>query len=242
MRGTRSVGEVRVEAGVVAVGRVVFEDEEGAAGAQAAATNVIRRAAIKKPRFIPVYCSIFCVDVACTGSYQNVIFLLALGDKFYDFYILCRLRLVNVANTAHLYMVPGREKVLASSQIMVDLPVVDLNRARKFYEEKLGFKPVMLSVAGPQYPDVVYEAKGGAQIYLYQRGATKADHTVLSFMVGNIEQEVKELKDKGVVFEEYDMPGIKMVDSVATYGNVRSAWFKDTEGNILEIGQVVKRG
>jgi hypothetical protein len=47
---------------------------------------------------------------------------------------------------------------------------------------------------------------------------------------------------KGVVFEEYDMPGIKMVDNIATYGNVMSAWFKDTEGNILEIGQIVKKG
>lgn len=132
--------------------------------------------------------------------------------------------------------------MLNKSQIMVDLPAVDIKRARKFYEEKLGFKPVMANLTGPKFPDVMYQAKGGAQIYIYQRAATKADHTVLSFMVDDVEREVKELKGKGVAFEEYDRPPIKTVNGIATFGDVKSAWFKDSEGNILEIGQMVKKG
>ena len=51
--------------------------------------------------------------------------------------------------------------------------------------------------------------------------------------------EVKELKARGVKFEEYDFPGFKMVDSVMTAGGAKTAWFKDTEGNILAISQRV---
>ena len=78
----------------------------------------------------------------------------------------------------------------------------------------------------------------GTMLYLYQRAATKADHTVAAFNVDNIESEVKELKAKGIVFEEYDMPGLKTVNSIATLGSMKSAWFKDTEGNILGLSQM----
>ena len=65
-----------------------------------------------------------------------------------------------------------------------------------------------------------------------------ATHTVAGFNVENIEKEVADLKSRGVVFEEYDMPGMKTVDGVASFEGAKSAWFKDSEGNILSLNQM----
>ncbi len=129
--------------------------------------------------------------------------------------------------------------MLNNAKAVTTLPAVDISRARGFYEKKLGLKPIMSDMTGTGYQDVMYEAGNGTNIYLYQRSATKADHTVVSFMVDDLEKEMKELMSKGVIFEEYDMPGLKTVKGIATMGKVKSAWFKDTEGNILQIGQMV---
>ncbi|MHB8781734.1 MAG: VOC family protein [Candidatus Geothermincolia bacterium] len=112
------------------------------------------------------------------------------------------------------------------------LPVVDLRRARAFYEEKLGFEPVFSSDQ-----DVYYRIGDCTGIYLYVRKATKAEHTEAAFHVDDVEREVNELRGKGVVFEEYDTPemGIKTSNGIAMMDGFKAAWFKDTEGNILEI-------
>lgn len=117
---------------------------------------------------------------------------------------------------------------------MATLPAVDLQRARRFYEDKLGLgTPVLVS-----NDEALYKFGQGAQLYLYVRGPTKADHTVFAFLVEDIEKEVKELKEKGIVFEEYDVPGLKTVNGIATMANGKSAWFKDTEGNIVAISDL----
>jgi hypothetical protein len=86
----------------------------------------------------------------------------------------------------------------------------------------------------------MFGAGEGTMLYVYQRGPTKADQTVASFKVENIEAHVKELRAKGVKFEEYDIPamGIKTVGGIAAMGKTKSAWFKDTEGNILALDQM----
>jgi predicted enzyme related to lactoylglutathione lyase len=126
--------------------------------------------------------------------------------------------------------------MLTNAMVAPNLPAVDLKRARKFYEEKLGLKVVMEDPS----PGIMLQCGQGTMMYVYQRAATKADHTVASFKVDNIEAEVKELKSKGVKFEDYDLPkmGIKTVNSIATMGNMKGAWFKDTEGNILSLVQM----
>jgi predicted enzyme related to lactoylglutathione lyase len=126
--------------------------------------------------------------------------------------------------------------MLTNSMVAPSLPAVDIKRARKFYEEKLGLKVVMEDPS----PGVMLQAGAGTMIYVYQRAATKADHTVASFKVDNIEAEVKELKNKGIKFEEYDMPktGIKTINGIATMGTMKGAWFKDSEGNILALTQM----
>ena len=81
-------------------------------------------------------------------------------------------------------------------------------------------------------------------LYIYQRGPTKADHTVVSFGVKDVESEVKELRGKGIKFEEYDIPemSLKTVNGIATWSGeewqTKSAWFKDPEGNILGVTQM----
>ena len=113
------------------------------------------------------------------------------------------------------------------------LPVKDLARARRFYETQLRLTPV------GQKPDgkFVYRC-GGAEIALFPKPeGTKAEHTALSFEVSDVLAEVKELERQGVVFEDYDLPGLKTVEHVCVLGSDRAAWFKDTEGNILCVHQ-----
>ncbi|MDO8491284.1 MAG: VOC family protein [Dehalococcoidia bacterium] len=126
--------------------------------------------------------------------------------------------------------------MLSNAQVMPTLPAVDLKRARKFYEEKLGLKVTMEDPS----PGMALQCGKGTMIYVYQRAATKADHTAASFVVDDIEAEVKALKGKGVKFEEYNMPGMKTVNGIATMDKTKAAWFKDTEGNILGVTQLPK--
>ena len=82
----------------------------------------------------------------------------------------------------------------------------------------------------------VYACAGGAILALFPRdSATKADHTAISFQVQDIGAAIKTLKGAGVVFEDYDFPGLKTVDHVFVLGAEKAAWFKDTEGNYLCI-------
>ena len=120
---------------------------------------------------------------------------------------------------------------LNDAVVTTTLPATDLARARKFYHETLG-----LEISMDMEAHVMFRTSAGSQLLLYPRGATTADHTVCSFAVPDIEATVVELKAKGVTFEEYDMPGLKTVNGIATIGDQKAAWFKDTEGNILALG------
>jgi predicted enzyme related to lactoylglutathione lyase len=123
--------------------------------------------------------------------------------------------------------------MLQESPMYAYLPVSDVVRARKFYEQKLGFKPKQ-EVAG----GVIYEFGGHTACFLYptpNAGTSKASQAF--WQVEDIEREVADLKARGVTFEEYNAPHLKTVNSIATGGGAKSAWFKDTEGNILAVIQ-----
>ncbi len=124
--------------------------------------------------------------------------------------------------------------MLTNAAVHPTLPVVDLERAQKFYEEKLGLKVIRTDPS----PGAVLQAGENTILYIYQRTATKADHTTASFTVKDTEATVKELKEKGVVFEDIDTPNLKTVDGIATMGEMKGAWFKDTEGNILAVSNM----
>ena len=122
--------------------------------------------------------------------------------------------------------------MLASFPVVATMPAVDIQRARRYYSDTLGLKPVQIPV-----PDgALFEAGKGSQIYLYRRGQTKADHTAATFTVENIEQVVDDMTMRGVIFEQYDMGELKTdARGIATFGSSKSAWFKDSEGNILGL-------
>src|SRR5690349_15095841 len=123
--------------------------------------------------------------------------------------------------------------MLKSAQIVPYIPVADVARARKFYEEKIGLTPKEEYAGG-----VVYECGAGSWVFMYPSpGAGTSKASTAFWAVDDVAAEVAELKSRGVVFEEYDMPGIKMQNSIATAGGAKTAWFRDSEGNILAISQ-----
>ena len=134
--------------------------------------------------------------------------------------------------------------MLADSQVATRLPVKNLERARKFYSEKLGLEPAEERPGGLSY------RCGPGYFALFESvGAASGTHTQVAWEVVDIEATIAMLRARGVVFEEYDLPGLKTVNGIAEIeGNYpskgvgeRGAWFKDSEGNLLGIGQGVRR-
>ena len=125
--------------------------------------------------------------------------------------------------------------MLANAPLTTILPVMDLARARAFYEKKLGL------TGGREKPDGKYEYPvGNGVLALFQRGTpTKADHTAVSFAVRDITAAIRDLESRGVVFHDYDLPGLKTVQHVCVLGSEKAAWFSDPEGNILCIHEDV---
>ena len=123
--------------------------------------------------------------------------------------------------------------MLETYRAYATLPVQDLARARAFYEEKLGLKPT------DERPDgLVYELGEGDRFLLFpSSGQSNGSHTQFGWQVDDLENVVSQLRSNGLVFEEYDMPGFKTENGIAVIDGEKGAWFKDSEGNLLAIGQ-----
>jgi catechol 2,3-dioxygenase-like lactoylglutathione lyase family enzyme len=125
---------------------------------------------------------------------------------------------------------------LSTAPAATTLPAEDLRRARSYYEEKLGLE----TETRDDMPESLFvHAGNGTLIMLYERGRTKADNTALTFEVDDVKATVSELRSHGVKFEEYDFPGLKTVDFIASRDADRAAWFKDSEGNTLCIHESI---
>lgn len=121
--------------------------------------------------------------------------------------------------------------MLKNYPIVPYIPASDVARARQFYEQKVGLVP-REEIAG----GVVYECANGSWIFLYPSfGAGTSKASQAFWQVKDVEAEVAELKARGVVFEEYDMPGLKTVNGILSSEGNKAAWFKDTEGNIMAL-------
>jgi len=120
------------------------------------------------------------------------------------------------------------------------IPVQDLQRARAFYSEKLGLEPSEERPGG-----LLYRCGEGEFVLFESAGAASGHHTQMSWEVEDIEATVEWLRGRGVVFEEYDFPGLRTVNGIAevrdSEGNLfgKGAWFRDSEGNLFGIGQPV---
>jgi catechol 2,3-dioxygenase-like lactoylglutathione lyase family enzyme len=133
---------------------------------------------------------------------------------------------------------------LHDSTVATRLPAQDLERARAFYAERLDLEPVDERPGG-----LLYRVGRGEFALFASAGRASGDHTQMGFEVADLEATVAELRARGVVFEEYDAPGLRTRDGIADIeGNYpskgargeRGAWFRDSEGNLLGIGQPVR--
>jgi catechol 2,3-dioxygenase-like lactoylglutathione lyase family enzyme len=123
------------------------------------------------------------------------------------------------------------------------LPASDLERARRFYAEKLDLEPSEKRPGG-----LLYRSPDGVFALFESAGVASGEHTQMGWEVEDIEATVADLRARGVVFEEYDLPGLRTVNGIADIeGNYaskgvgeRGAWFKDSEGNMLGIGQPIR--
>ena len=132
--------------------------------------------------------------------------------------------------------------MLENDSVATRLPVQDLLRARRFYDEKLGLVPCEEREGG-----LLYRGRRGEFALFQSTGRPSGEHTQMGWAVDDVEATVAELKARGVVFEEYDLPGLTTVNAIADIaGNYpskdageRAAWFRDSEGNLLAVGQAV---
>ena len=133
--------------------------------------------------------------------------------------------------------------MLQAGRLAGRLPAQDLNRARAFYADKLGLEPSEERPGGLRY------RCASGEFALYESaGASTGGFTQMAFEVDDLETTVAELRKRGVVFEDVDLPGLKTIDGIAEIaGNYpskgsgeRAAWFRDSEGNMLGIGQPIR--
>lgn len=119
--------------------------------------------------------------------------------------------------------------------IHTPLPVTDMERARRFYAERLGLLP---ETELPDERDGLFYRCGGTRFLLFpSQTPPSGEHSQMTWLSSDIEADVAALKARGVIFEEYDLPGLKTVNGVAIIGESKDAWFKDSEGNLLALGQ-----
>jgi catechol 2,3-dioxygenase-like lactoylglutathione lyase family enzyme len=133
--------------------------------------------------------------------------------------------------------------MLTEARVATRLPAQDLDRAKAFYAEKLDLHPAEEREGGLRY------VCGGGEFALFESaGGPSGGHTQMGWEVDDIDATVAELRSRGVVFEEYDLPGLVTVNGIADIaGNYpskgvgeRGAWFRDSEGNLLGIGQPIR--
>ena len=141
-------------------------------------------------------------------------------------------------------MTADDRNMLARGRVATRLPAQDLDRARRFYAEQLGLEPV------DERPGGLLYRCGGTDFALFQStGASPGTFTQMGWEVDDIETAVSRLRQRGVVFEEVDVPGLRTKNGIAEVaGNYpsknargeRAAWFRDSEGNLLGIGEPVR--
>ena len=120
--------------------------------------------------------------------------------------------------------------MLKECRVTANIPAADLDRARRFYADMLGFEPTGESPGG-----LAYRTDGGTDFNLYETEyAGRAGHTIAQLHVDDVKAAVDDLRAKGLTFEHYDLPGVTWDGDVAGMAGMgHAAWFKDSEDNIL---------
>src|SRR6266508_147924 len=132
--------------------------------------------------------------------------------------------------------------MLDNGRITAIVPVSDLGAAIDFYEGALGLRLDERRDDLPTNREAELSAADGNLLLYESVGAGQSRHTVAAFRVDHLDAVVEGLRERGVAFEEYDLPDFKTVDGIASLGDVRAAWCKDPDGNILAIESLGSRG
>lgn len=123
---------------------------------------------------------------------------------------------------------------LAHSGVALMLPVTDVDRATQFYRDFLGLEFTGTNQEG----SAMFAVGSDAQLLLLPRPDSQpSESTAMSFEVDDVAAEIDTLEGRGVVFEDYDVPGLTTIDHVADLGTEKAAWFKDPDGNVLCLHQ-----
>lgn len=131
--------------------------------------------------------------------------------------------------------------MLEQAQITAIVPVSDVEAAISFYGNTLGLRLKKRRDDLPENREAEFEAGDGALVVYESVGAGKSRHTVAGFRVDDLEAVASALRERGVSFEEYDLPDLKTENGIATVGDVRAAWCKDPDGNVIAIESVGAR-
>lgn len=119
-----------------------------------------------------------------------------------------------------------------ANTVVAALPAQDFERAKSFYTDKLGLSTIQETDEEARY------RVGKVEFIVFpSTGKASGDHTQMAFEVEDLQSAVTTLRDNGVVFEEYDMPGFKSVGGIVELEGEKGAWFKDSEGNLLAIAE-----
>jgi catechol 2,3-dioxygenase-like lactoylglutathione lyase family enzyme len=130
--------------------------------------------------------------------------------------------------------------MLKQTRIDAVIPAVDMKRARRFYGDTLGLKEITPPDPEISKDNAMFEVGDCTRFLVYKRPRrSKAEHTIATFTVDNLEETMGELRERGISFEQYDMPGLKTDKrGIAEADGMKAAWFKDSEDNILGIGEL----
>lgn len=122
---------------------------------------------------------------------------------------------------------------VATAPVHASLPASDLVRAERFYGDTLGLD-IERDKTGSGF---MARSGEGCWMYVYQTEARAGSATQAVFTVRDVESVVSDLREHGVRFEEYDLPGLRTVDGIAEADGIKSAWFKDSEGNTIAVSE-----
>lgn len=133
--------------------------------------------------------------------------------------------------------------MLNGAHVATRLPAKDLERARRYYSEKLGLEPSDEREGG-----LLYRVASGEFALFESAGSSSGSFTQMAFEVDDVEAAVSELRSRGVTFEEVELPGLETRDGIAeiagTYPSKgkreRAAWFRDSEGNMLGVSEIIR--
>jgi len=127
--------------------------------------------------------------------------------------------------------------VLVNAEIAAIVPVSNVDKAVEFYGGKLGLELQVRRDDLPENREAEFRAGDGTLVVYESVGAGQSRATVAGFRVDDLESAIAGLRERGVAFEDYDLPDLKTENGIASIGDLRAAWARDPDGNIIAFEQ-----